>query len=229
MKSLGRTLFYHSGSVAFAAFVIAICDMLRAASQYLQKQMAASGATSFVVRMAFKCLDCCLFCLKKTVKFVSYYGLVFVACQGSSFCAACYKTFFFFLSNPGQVSINATVVYLLRILATLSMPPFCGVVFYYILSSTLDAQYDAAYPAFLIFLLAVVMTISLMGVFECVVTTIFVCCFQDKAEFGSKFMSDRLAKAFGITKSADDKEPAADDKGKAKAEPAAPAEIKQEV
>mgnify|MGYP004360728085 CR=1 FL=1 len=42
------------------------------------------------------------------------------------------------------------------------------------------------------------MTQSCMQVFECVITTIFVCCFQDKAEFDSKYMSDRLAAAFHI-------------------------------
>ena len=40
-----------------------------------------------------------------------------------------------------------------------------------------------------------------MTVFDCTVTTIFVCCFQDKAEFDGKFMAadhSNLAKAFGI-------------------------------
>ena len=54
------------------------------------------------------------------------------------------------------------------------------------------------YPALIIYLIAAVMTIGCMTVFECTITTIFVCCFQDKAEFGGKYMSDRLAKAFQI-------------------------------
>ena len=53
--------------------------MLRAAAAYLEKQMGPSN--NFMVKLAFKVLQCCLYCLKKTVKFVSYYGLVFVAAE----------------------------------------------------------------------------------------------------------------------------------------------------
>jgi len=206
IKSLGRTVSYHTGSIAFAAFVIALCDMLRAGAQYLEKQMDASGAKkNFMVKMAFVCLHCALNCLKKTVKFVSYYGLVFVACQGTNFCLSCYKTFFFFVNNAGQVAINATVTWLLKVFAMLSSPLFTALVFYYIMDLTLPASQNAIYPTLIIFILAAVMTQCCMQVFECTITTIFVCCFQDKAEFDSKYMSDRLAKAFGIKKGKEDK------------------------
>jgi choline transporter-like protein 2/4/5 len=194
-KSLGRSLFYHTGSIAFSAFVIAFCDMLRAAAAYLEKQMGPTN--NFMVKLAFKVLNCCLACLKKTVKFISYYGLVWVACQGSSFCAGCFKTFFFFLQNPGQVAINALVTKLLKLIAILSSPLACAVVFYYILDSVMATKH-AGYPAAIIFVLAALMTVSCMHVFDCTITTIFVCCFQDKAEFGGRFMSKRLASAFGI-------------------------------
>merc|ERR1712167_308771 len=137
-RSLTRTLFYHSGSVAFAAFVIAACDMLRAAASYVEAQMGPTN--NQLVKLAFKALQCAIWCLRKTVKFVSYYGLVFVSCQGLSFCLGCYRTFFFFLQNPGQVSINATVVTLLRLLALLCCPLFCAVVFYYLLDSGIATE-----------------------------------------------------------------------------------------
>jgi hypothetical protein len=184
--------------VAFSAFVIAFCDMLRAAAAYLEKQMGPTN--NFMVKLAFKVLNCCLACLKKTVKFISYYGLVWVACQGTSFCSGCFKTFFFFLQNPGQVAINALVTWLLKWISLLSMPLACAVTFYYILDSVMKTAH-ASYPAAIIFVIAALMTSSCMSVFDCTITTIFVCCFQDKAEFQGRFMADdhkRLAKAFGI-------------------------------
>merc|ERR1719271_1941968 len=150
-----------------------------------------------MVKLAFKCLQCCLSCLKKTVKFVSYYGLVWVACQGTSFCGGCFKTFFFFLQNPGQVAINALVTKLLKTVSLLSTPVACAVIFYYVMDNDPD-QDHAGYPAMIIFVMAAIMTIGCMTVFECCITTIFVCCFQDKAEFEGRYMSDRLANAFGI-------------------------------
>jgi choline transporter-like protein 2/4/5 len=197
-SSLARSLFFHTGSVAFSAFVIAFCDMLRAAAAYLEKQMGPTN--NFMVKLAFKVLNCCLACLKKTVKFISYYGLVWVACQGTSFCSGCFKTFFFFLQNPGQVAINALVTWLLKWISLLSMPLACAVTFYYIMDSVMKTAH-ASYPAAIIFVIAALMTSSCMSVFDCTITTIFVCCFQDKAEFQGRFMADdhkRLAKAFGI-------------------------------
>jgi len=193
-RNLARTLFFHTGSIAFSAFIIALCDMLRAACAYLEKQMGPTN--NMMVKLAFKALNCCLACLKKTVKFISYYGLVWVACQGTSFCGGCFKTFFFFLQNPGQVAINALVTWLLKWTSLLSMPLACGVVFYYIIPSS-----QAGYPAVIITIISALMTVSWLTVFECTITTIFVCCFQDKAEFSGRFMAaehKRLAKAFGI-------------------------------
>ena len=57
---------------------------------------------------------------------------------------------------------------------------------YYILDGfILDASMNAIYPAAIIFLFAAILTLSCMTVFDCAITTIFVCCFQDKAEFGA--------------------------------------------
>lgn len=195
---LCRVLFYHTGSVAFAAFVIAMCDMLRVIAAYVEKQMGPAGK-NIMVKLAFKCIHCLLACLKKTVEFVSYYGLVFVATQGTSFCGGCYKTFFFFLQNPGQVAINALVTKLLTTISILASPTACAIVFYYIMDGQL-ADVNAIYPAGVIGVMAALMTVSCMTVFSCTITTVFVCCFQDKAEFDGKYMSPRLAKAFGINK-----------------------------
>jgi len=198
MRSLWRNLFYHTGSVAFSAFIIAVCDMLRVACAYIEKQMGP-GAKNFMVKLAFKVIQCLIACLKKTVKFVSYYGLVWVACQGTSFCSGCFKTFFFFLQNPGQVAINALVTWLLKWVSLLSMPLACAVTFFYLLEAQ-EAPH-AMYPAGIIFVSAALVCISFNTAFECTITTIFVCCFQDKAEFEGRFMAGHhrtLAKEFGI-------------------------------
>merc|ERR1712167_249305 len=101
-------------------------------------------------------------------------------------------------------AINATVVFLLRLVVMLSMPLGCAVVFFYLMDGfLLSSDYNAVYPAGIIFVLAAVMTWACMTVFECTITTIFVCCFQDKAQFGAKHMSPPLAKAFHIKQSKD--------------------------
>jgi len=201
-RALSRTVYYNSGSVAFAAFVIAVCDLVRIIIQYIERQISAKvGAKAsccsygMLILMVVKCLSCCVYCVQKTVKFISYYGLVFVACQGNSFCLACYRTFFFFLQHPGQVGINALVTWLLQIFASFSIPTFCSGMFFFVLQSQAGAR-NPLFPTILIFCLGFFVASMCMAVFKCVITTIFVCCFQDKLEFEGKYMSKRLAKAF---------------------------------
>jgi hypothetical protein len=44
------------------------------------------------------------------------------------------------------------------------------------------------YPAIAIYIGAVLMTSACMNVFDCTITTIFVCCFEDQAKFNSQYM-----------------------------------------
>lgn len=46
-----------------------------------------------MLRMVVKCFRCGVWCLEKTIRFISFYGLVFVALQGCSFCKGCASTF----------------------------------------------------------------------------------------------------------------------------------------
>ena len=101
------------------------------------------------------------------------------------------------MQYPGQVAINALVTRLLTMISILCAPTACAIVFYYIIDSSV-ADVNAIYPAGAIGVIAAIITVSCMTVFECTITTVFVCCFKDKAQYDSKYMSARLAKAFGI-------------------------------
>ena len=37
-----------------------------------------------VLKLGMKCVQCCMWCLQKTVEFVSYYGYVYVAIEGDN-------------------------------------------------------------------------------------------------------------------------------------------------
>ena len=80
-----------------------------------------------------------------------------------------------------------------------------------------------------VFFLAAVVTQSCMVVFECVITTIFVCCFQDKAEFGGKYMSENLASAFGIERKQEEPGPSSPLKKAETPQKAATPQKEQEV
>lgn len=203
-RSLGVQLTFHTGSVAFAAFIIAFFDLLRTVCAYIEAQMKPAADKNPMIKVAFKCVSCCLACIKKTVKFISYYGLVFVATNGTNFCYGCFETAKFFINNMGQVSINATCVWLLKLLGLGTIPIGCGIISVYAIEgSGID---NSMYPAVVIFIAAFLMANSCMQVFDCLVTTIFVCSFEDKGRYGSKYMSKHpnLMAVFGVKPGASD-------------------------
>merc|ERR1719473_1289068 len=118
---------FHMGSVAFAAFIIAIFDFIRAVIMIIERGMTEEMKQNCLLRVVFAVTMCCISCIKKTVEIISYYGLVFVAVNGNSFCGGCAKTFGFFSSNAHQCSINALVVFLIRIIAYGVSPLGCAI------------------------------------------------------------------------------------------------------
>ena len=44
----------------------------------------AQQGENLVLKLAMKCAHCCMWCLQKTVEFVSYYGYVYVAIEGDN-------------------------------------------------------------------------------------------------------------------------------------------------
>ena len=46
-----------------------------------------------MLRLVVKCAQCCMWCLERTIQFISYYGYIFVAMEGCNFCKGCSETF----------------------------------------------------------------------------------------------------------------------------------------
>ena len=59
--------------------------------------------TNLLLKITLKCAKCCLWCMDKTVKYITFYGYIFVAIEGTSFCAACIATFSFIIKYPAQM------------------------------------------------------------------------------------------------------------------------------
>ena len=195
MRSLYRVFRFHIGSMAFGSLIIALFQFLRAVLAYIDRHVA--NGNSLVLKIVFKCCQLCLWCLEKTIKFITYYGFVFVALRGDNFCSACYMTFSFIVSNPMQVATNSVVTRLLTLSCIFTIPVGCCIGTYYYVNTQTDVI-DSIYPAAAVLLLAGFVTNACMGVFECVVTTIFVCCFRDASLYKGAYMSASMRKAFRI-------------------------------
>ena len=157
-RSLGRVLFYHLGSIAFGAFIIAVVKLVRYVLMTIDKYTKERQKNNLLLRLVMKCCICCLWCLEttikpvhvctyttctchmcmhmcivscvwhvyrcleKTIKFITGYAYIYVALQGSSFCAAAFATFALIMANPAQLAINSLIRSVLGWIQILAVP-----------------------------------------------------------------------------------------------------------
>jgi len=193
----------HLGSLAVGAFVIAVCQTLRLAMRVFDEMTKEQQEKNLMMKLAMKCVQCCLWCLQKTVEFVSYYGYVYVAIEGCSFCWACKQTFGLVAVNVGQVTVNTIVKKLLGFLMTWSNPCLCAALMFFALDSDAaykDAGYEPIYPAVFVFLCAYVVATNVATVYACSIDTIFICATKDIKENpqSPKYLSNDMRKVFGF-------------------------------
>merc|ERR1719230_1869969 len=141
-----------------------------------------------------------MFCLQKTIEFISYFGYIFVATKGVGFCNACVKTFAFVAEYPTQTAVNKTVQSLLRLLIGWSIPISCALVTFFILDGIPDySEYNAMWPALIVFIAAFIIADGVCTVYDCCIDTIYLLSFEDMdREGGPKYMSADLRAGFGI-------------------------------
>lgn len=128
----------HMGSMAFGSLILGICRLLRlilsTIDYYTQDLQDSNLFLKLVLKCdpiptlhygtlrqalsartcAGRCSQCVMWCLQKTIEFISYFGYIFVAIRGENFCRACVSTFGFVVKNLSQTAVNKTVQSLLK-------------------------------------------------------------------------------------------------------------------
>jgi hypothetical protein len=187
----------HLGSVCFGAAILTIMTVLRMILQAIDYYTKDMQGSNLLLRIVMKCAQCCLYCMDRTVKFITYYGYIFVAIEGTSFCGACLATFSFIMKYPAQMSVNNLVSKILSFVISLSIPIACATVGF-IWVDQVDG-FSPLYASCFIFILAFVIAMAITDVFRCCIDTIFVCAFKDMEEHTPpKYMSSALRAGFGL-------------------------------
>ena len=204
LNSCRRVMRYHLGSAAFGAFVIAVCQLIRYMLATLDWYTKDLQDSNLFFRMAIKCSQCAMYCLQKTIEFVSYFGFVYIALEGKNFCWSCKETFKFLLTpkNAVQTAVNKVVEKLVVLIIAWTTPTLMALVCYGWLSNNSEYMQDnnPLYPCVLVWIGSFALAGAIATVFECTIDTIFLCSFKDAAEYDGKYMSKDMREAFGIDK-----------------------------
>ena len=192
----------HLGSMAFGSLIVATVQLVRILLKAVEASTKDAQRRNIVVVLVLKCAQCAMWCLQGTVEYISYYGYVYVALEGGSFCRGCRSTFELIARFPAQAAVNKTVQKLLNLLLAWSVPTLSAASCWYYLEGYdeyIAEGYSAAHATLAVFLMAWVIADGMTTVLSCCIDTIYLSAFVDMdANDPPKYMSYELRAAFGI-------------------------------
>jgi hypothetical protein len=120
-KTIYRTLRYSVGSLLFGSVLVAIVQLLRLLVKVFEKEIEDQcGGGSHTIKFVIKCVDCCLYCLQKCLKFLNRNAYIEVALTGKSFCTCAQRAFQLLLRNALRVaainSVGDLVLFVAKLL-----------------------------------------------------------------------------------------------------------------
>ena len=96
---------FHFGSLCFGSLIIAIVQFVRACLAYLDSKTKALQDKNKALKVAFKVVQVCMYCVEKVLKFISKNAYIMIAMKGKSFCGATFEAFGLLFANLAQVGL----------------------------------------------------------------------------------------------------------------------------
>lgn len=105
-------LFYHSGSLAFGSFLIAVLQVLQKVIEYAEYKNKEGGGNP-VVSCVLRALLCCVMCIKEIVAAINNLAYIDMAITSNSFCSAAKGALAMILKQGGAMLVlnGATLVF----------------------------------------------------------------------------------------------------------------------
>ena len=198
-KAVKTSFRYHMGSAAFGALIIAIIKTIRAILNYLKKKALAAtknkkdtasctNPANIIKRllqnatlMFICCVDCCMWCVEKCMKFINKNAYIQIAIFGYGFCKAARKAFFLILRNLLRIAAVGMVSEIVTMIGKLFIP---GVTLLIAYLALMEMQlYSFWFPLLLTFFVSWMVTDVFMEIFSMAISTILQCFCADEELF----------------------------------------------
>jgi len=206
--------FYHFGTMAFGALIIAIIQIFRAILNYIERKTkrTQNGFTKCLICFC----KCCLWCLEKCLRYISKNAYILTAIYGYNFCKASCKAVKLIIANAARaVALDGTTELMLfigKLLVAVGCAAFTWAFFaqqFTIEESWLqminvdpDAINSVWLPTVIVFFGSYLIATGFFNVYSMAVSTIFLCFLEDlERNDGSPqkpyFMDKSLKKLLG--------------------------------
>jgi len=197
-QSCLRAARFHVGSIALGAFIIAVCETIRAIVKYMEENTKNSG--NAMAAYIFKCIGCCLTCVECCLDKLNKSAFCWIAAWGGNFCEGACSSFSLLLANIMQTAAMAWVGSSLLFLGKAFVSLFSTGVMCLIIDYCYNID-SLVGPALLIFIIALLVGHIFMVELNVAVDVIFMCYLVDsKAHNGNlKYGTKSLGAIFKST------------------------------
>jgi choline transporter-like protein 2/4/5 len=202
LRSWWRAVRYHIGSLIFGALIVAIVQFIRAVLYYIDRQTKGLQDKNRVLRMIFKCVQCCMWFFEKVLKFISRNAYIVIALHGWGFCKSTRAALAFIMGHIAQVGIVNVIAAFLITLGKVAIFTTCGGVSYLVLGAMYDGTDEQltsmAVPVGFTVLLSFFVATAFLSVYAMAIDTILLCFCEDNEKNNGEdkpyLMSDGLLK-----------------------------------
>ncbi|XP_063759355.1 choline transporter-like protein 2 isoform X2 [Eleginops maclovinus] len=183
-SSLGRSLRYHTGTLAFGSLILSIVQIIRVLLEYLDHKL--KGAHNKCTKFLLCCLKCCFWCLEKFVKFINRNAYIMTAIYGKNFCTSARDAFFLLMRNMIRVAVLDKVTDFLLFLGKLLIVGLVGIFAFFFFSGRVEAFENTAphlhyywVPILTVVVGSYLIAHGFFSVYAMCVDTLFLCFCED--------------------------------------------------
>jgi len=181
LSSMKRTTANHLGSIFYAAFIIAVIQLLRAIITYIQEM--TDKAENPVTKCIFRCIKCGLWCIECCCRWIGKSGLVYISIFGDCFCESAFAAFQLQWRNLARVAMMTVVsriVISVGQYAILAIPTGMAGLILMTMEPYKSDMSSITLPLFTICVLNYFVGWVFMEVYETAVDTVFLCFLIDE-------------------------------------------------
>lgn len=186
-------VWYHCGSIAFGAFLIAVITMIRVVFEYLAKKYEQVGNKDNAIYKAVTCcIRCVLWCLDKYVKFITKNAFIQIALRNVNFCSAAWSSFFLILRHAGRFSSAMIIGWIMMMLGKGTIMATSAYITILVVQSSYPEVAQPYLPAAIILVVAYLVGSLFLSIFSFACTAILHCFIMDEDTGGSQNSPESL-------------------------------------
>lgn len=185
LGSIIDVCWYHPGTAAYGALLVAIIQMIRTIIAKAQKE--AKKANSKIAQCVLCCCQCCFWCLETLLKFINKNAYIQTAIFSTSFCKSCRESFSLIFRNAARVAAITYVSAAVLIVGKLFISSIVTVFGYYIILEQIGEDLNSVGgPTVVIFLISYWVSDMFMDVLDMGIMTVLHCFIADEEMFESE-------------------------------------------